>query len=414
MIKYLSISTLLIMLFQAACASNPEAAQLIKAAAEGKLEVVRSLLESKVDPNSVDGDGRTALHWAAWENHPQVVQLLLERGALIDAQDNNGDTPLILAGAYGSLDAWKVLIDNGADDTIANKDKKTVLTAIVDIPDYRNISPNTKEEMLDYLQYASTSPLIRALLKQEPLSVIAPLVDAATINAYDNHGRTPLIAVIDRSDNDNMVDFLLSKKADPNLSSKDNVVSPLISAVQKNRVNIARRLLQEPNIDLNQRNFEQRTPLMFATDRAIDIARMLINKKADIEAVDANKRTALAHAAHGLQAEIVKLLVNNGASINVQDASGDSPLLLAAQRVMGILDKQRLQAAKEIIAFLLDNGADTQLTNNKKISLSYLADKSKILHTLLEKYKERQQTKLPPEQLLIALTTDLRVLAGQI
>ena len=51
------------------------------------LEAVRLLLDLGVDPNAVDGDGRTALHGAAHKGRNEVVQLLVEHGAHLDARD---------------------------------------------------------------------------------------------------------------------------------------------------------------------------------------------------------------------------------------------------------------------------------------------------------------------------------------
>lgn len=66
--------------------------QLLFVACGGDVEGVRDLLDEGVDVNSIDLDGRTALHIAACEGHVEVVKLLLTRKANIDARDRWGST----------------------------------------------------------------------------------------------------------------------------------------------------------------------------------------------------------------------------------------------------------------------------------------------------------------------------------
>ena len=57
---------------------------------------------------------------AASAGNVQLVQLLLDNFAYIDAESPNGSTPLMMAARYGSADAVKVLLDAGADPTLKN------------------------------------------------------------------------------------------------------------------------------------------------------------------------------------------------------------------------------------------------------------------------------------------------------
>jgi ankyrin repeat protein len=75
-------------------------------AGNGNTDGVRCLLDLGVDVNARHPDGdpyfgvarnSTALHSAAWRARPVTVRLLLDRGALVDAKDANGRTPLMLA-----------------------------------------------------------------------------------------------------------------------------------------------------------------------------------------------------------------------------------------------------------------------------------------------------------------------------
>ncbi|CAK9168760.1 unnamed protein product [Ilex paraguariensis] len=67
--------------------------QLLFMACRGDVKGVQDLLDDGTDVNSIDLDGRTALHIAACEGHVDVAKLLLSRKANIDARDRWGSTP---------------------------------------------------------------------------------------------------------------------------------------------------------------------------------------------------------------------------------------------------------------------------------------------------------------------------------
>lgn len=76
-------------------------------AREGHAQTVQLLLDHGYDPNTQDGNGRTALHHAV--EHPETVRTLLNRGADPTARDNGGITPIDLARTNGDLEAATLL-----------------------------------------------------------------------------------------------------------------------------------------------------------------------------------------------------------------------------------------------------------------------------------------------------------------
>lgn len=70
--------------------------QLLFMASKGDVKGVEELLDEGIDVNSIDLDGRTALHIAACEGHLDVVKALLSRRANIDARDRWGSTVCLL------------------------------------------------------------------------------------------------------------------------------------------------------------------------------------------------------------------------------------------------------------------------------------------------------------------------------
>src|SRR5262245_50442665 len=132
-----------------ALAGAESSAPLADAAQQGDKDTVRTLLKQAADVNVAQGDGMTALHWAAIKNDVEMAQTLMYAGAnvrattriggytplllaaksgnasVIDAllkggsdvngKTANGTTPLMFAAASGEIDAVKRLVDGGAD-----------------------------------------------------------------------------------------------------------------------------------------------------------------------------------------------------------------------------------------------------------------------------------------------------------
>jgi len=133
------------------------------AAARGDREAVKALLKQAADVNGAQGDGMTALHWAAMngdaeltqmliyaganvkattrlgaytplylasqQGHGKVIETLIKAGGDVKAGTPNGTTPLMVAAASGEVDAVRVLIENGAD--VNAKDGVRGQTAVI-------------------------------------------------------------------------------------------------------------------------------------------------------------------------------------------------------------------------------------------------------------------------------------------
>jgi uncharacterized protein len=89
---------------------------LLDAVRQGDLDTIRALVQSGADVNAAEGDGMTALHWAAEGNHAQGAQILIYAGARLDARTRIGDfTPLLVAARVGNAEVLEVLLEAGAD-----------------------------------------------------------------------------------------------------------------------------------------------------------------------------------------------------------------------------------------------------------------------------------------------------------
>jgi ankyrin repeat protein len=88
-------------------------------------EVKRLVIDCGVNPNIQDANGRTPLHYAAFDGRLEVVKLLLEHGADPNIKNNDGDTPLHIAARRDYCVVVKLLLNHGADPTIRNKKGRT-------------------------------------------------------------------------------------------------------------------------------------------------------------------------------------------------------------------------------------------------------------------------------------------------
>ena len=105
--------------------------EIIKAAKSGDLASIRMLLE--LDATLIrarDRDGSTPLHCAVWKGHQAAVEFMLERGADVNAQNQNdhwGTTPLHAAAHANQAAIAAMLIERGADVNARDLAGKTPL-----------------------------------------------------------------------------------------------------------------------------------------------------------------------------------------------------------------------------------------------------------------------------------------------
>ncbi|QHJ01335.1 hypothetical protein GT347_27115 [Xylophilus rhododendri] len=93
---------------------------LMMAAIKGQTELVKALIAKDGDVNK---PGWTPLHYAVSTGAPEqldIVRILLDANAYIDAESPNKTTPLMMAARYGNEQSVKLLYEQGADPTIRN------------------------------------------------------------------------------------------------------------------------------------------------------------------------------------------------------------------------------------------------------------------------------------------------------
>ena len=203
---------------------------------------IQLLLARGADVNAKTSLGWTALHEAAKKGHENAAELLISKGANANAiavqsvNETKGDTPLGTAIQNGKHAVAKVLIPK-----TDNLDRCT-----------RGRGPLTL--MLNKATYGSVSQIIE----------VAELLIAkgADVNARDIFGDTALFLAVLRKYNLNIAELLIDKSADVN--AKVDGMTPLHRAAKMDNKEIAELLIAN-GADLNARNNDDKTPLEVAT-----------------------------------------------------------------------------------------------------------------------------------------------------
>jgi ankyrin repeat protein len=108
--------------------ARADAAALHAAIDQRGSESLRALLDAGAPIDFRDPEGRTPLIHAAESGAAEIVEVLLERGAALEARDSrHSRTALIAAAAAGQADAVRILLERGADNGRKDVNSKTAL-----------------------------------------------------------------------------------------------------------------------------------------------------------------------------------------------------------------------------------------------------------------------------------------------
>jgi ankyrin repeat protein len=127
------------------------------AVAVGRADIVKLLLELGANVDAKNFYGKTALMYAVAVGRTDLIKILLEKGANVNARDDYGNTVMLLASSYGRSDIVKLLLERSADINAVHDGGKTALTITTETPAYLH-----QIDVIDLLQeeeHWSTTPV---------------------------------------------------------------------------------------------------------------------------------------------------------------------------------------------------------------------------------------------------------------
>jgi len=336
------------------------ASPIADAASRGDREAVKSLLQKAADVNAAQGDGMTALHWAAMNGDAELAQMLIVAGANIKATTRLGAyTPLYLASQHGQAQVLQALIKAGADTKTGTNN--------------------------------GTTPLMAAAASGRLDAVRVLLEHGADVNAKDGvRHQTPLMYAA-ASNRAAVIELLAARGADLTATSKVSELANLSrdgagfggNPQVPGAPGAPARRPQMAGVDRNYQLNELivahggLTPLLYAVRQGFhESTEALLEAGADVNLVSAgDKTTPLVMAIINGHFDLAKVLLDRGANPNATAANGASPLyaVLNVEWAPKALypqpqaHKQQQLGYLDLMEALIDKGADVNARTRMKI-----------------------------------------------
>lgn len=232
---------------------------LVKATKTGDLEKVSKLLNSAADLHTTVGDfdKRNLLHHAAQNGHPDLIELLIEKGIDVNSLDKRGRTALYLACYDYKVDSAKTLVANGAEINISGEYNPLDMassnsyygTEIVELLLENNADVNL------ICRGTQVTPLMGALHQKKTAALKLLLNAGANTNHVDANGESPL-GRVSYFDFPEHVSLVLDFKAKIDFQDKEGNSALHIATERKNKKVIEVLIKRGININLKNKDGE--------------------------------------------------------------------------------------------------------------------------------------------------------------
>lgn len=358
----------------------------MRAIDDGDKELVTYFLDKgNVDVNGIGKQQFTPLMLAVSEDHPEIVSLLISRGAKVNFMSNNGWTALIEAADEGSYASAVVLLEAGADVDLHEKDYGRSAVAIAASEGHTNLLRLLLNSGADFSNYKDGYIPLHEAAEEGQMAALKILLEKTDVNQTDHHGRTALFYAVEEG-HVTIVKYLVNQGANVNLKTRSGR-TVLSYAAEERQSNIVQFLLDK-GADASIKDEEGYTALDYAIDEAavevvnilaktdsgaaivkannsalleaveegsIRTIQSLLDAGADVNAGNRNGWTALMEAADESNLDIVRFLIEKGAKVNAASNAGWTPLIEA-------VDEKSLK----VVRYLIQEGADVNAATTDK------------------------------------------------
>ena len=331
------------------------------------MPLIGQLINGGAQVNAIDVWGRTAAHYAVSNNNLQALKFLLSSGAEANLTNNDGNTPFDLWHEHKNEEMLALLHAAGAKpldlwQAAANNDRASAERLLAAGADAKAQNDAGKVPF-DIAVEAEHCALAAILAKA-----------AGGINGRDKKGWTPLHWAI-VGDAWDLVREFIREGAD--LARGRGQYPFDVATLMESEAKLFEVFIAEKGVDgivgkFGEKGVDARvgrngeTMLMLAARKMhTELVKLLIDNGADLNIKGGSNYgyTALMYAVKEGNTEIAKLLLDNGADLNIKDSFGYTALMFAVR-----------EGNTEIVKLLLDNKADISGEINYQKEVMYPAD----------------------------------------